>query len=142
MIYGYTTGVYDMFHIGHLHLLERARAACDQLIVGITTDELSANAKGKVPIVPFDERRRIVSAMRCVDFTVPQNNMDKMDAWRSLRFNRMFVGDDWRGTERWVKLEQEFSEVDVEIVYFPYTTTTSSTQLREALNMLHAEPTR
>ena len=136
---GYVPGVYDMFHIGHLRLLERAKAECDQLIVGITTDELAREAKGSAPIVPFAERRQIVSALRCVDLTVPQTSMDKRRAWESLRFDRMFVGDDWRGTERWNALEREFAELGVEIVYFPYTASTSSTRLRTTLDLLHGD---
>jgi glycerol-3-phosphate cytidylyltransferase len=141
MLIGYTTGVFDMFHIGHLTILERAKAECDQLIVGITTDELSLAEKGGQPIVPFYERRRIVSALRCVDLAVPQTSMDKRQAWESLRFDRMFVGDDWRGTPRWNALEREFAGLGVDIVYFPYTSSTSSTQLREALVALHGEQT-
>ena len=137
MIFGYTTGVFDMFHIGHLRVLERAKAQCDQLIVGITTDELSLSEKGKVPIVPFAERRQIVSAVRCVDLTVPQTSMDKRRAWESLRFDRMFVGNDWQGTDRWRTLEREFATLGVEIVYFPYTDSTSSTHLRTALESVH-----
>jgi len=139
MLFGYTTGVFDMFHIGHLRILEQAKAECDQLIVGITTDELSLSEKGGRPIVPFYERRQIVSALRCVDLTVPQTSMDKRQAWESLRFDRMFVGDDWRGTPRWNALEREFADLGVEIVYFPYTNSTSSTQLREALVALQGE---
>jgi glycerol-3-phosphate cytidylyltransferase len=139
MLFGYTTGVFDMFHIGHLKILERAKAECDQLIVGITTDELSLAEKGSRPIVPFYERRQIVSALRCVDLTVPQTSMDKRQAWESLRFDRMFVGDDWRGTPRWNALEGEFAELGVEIVYFPYTDSTSSTRLRDTLIALHGE---
>ena len=139
MLFGYTTGVFDMFHIGHLRILERAKAECDQLIVGITTDELSLAEKGGRPIVPFYERRQIVSALRCVDLTVPQTSMDKRRAWESLRFDRMFVGDDWRGTPRWNALEREFADLGVEIVYFPYTTSTSSTHLRDALVALHGD---
>ncbi len=137
MLIGYTTGVYDMLHIGHLRLLQRAKSECDQLIVGVTTDELSVEAKGKRPVVPFQERRQMVSALRCVDLTVPQTSMDKMSAWRSLGFHRMFVGDDWKGSDKWRELEREFGELDVDIVYFPYTKTTSSTQLREALWQVH-----
>lgn len=137
MVFGYTTGVFDMFHYGHLLLLERAKSECDQLIVGISTDELSWESKGKLPIVAFRERRQIVSALRCVDVTVPQSTMDKRQAWEALRFDRMFVGDDWKGTPRWNALEQEFAQLGVEIVYFPYTDSTSSTHLREALTKLH-----
>jgi len=137
MIFGYTTGVFDMFHIGHLRILERSKAACDQLIVGITTDELSMEEKGKCPIVPFAERRQIVSALRCVDLTVPQTSMDKYAAWQNLRFDRMFVGSDWKGTTRWNELERQFAAVGVDIVYFPYTDSTSSTELRMSLELLH-----
>lgn len=137
MIFGYTTGVFDMFHIGHLRLLERAKANCDRLIVGVTTDELSMEAKGKRPIVPFNERRQIVSALKCVDIVLPQTSMDKLEAWRNLRFDRMFVGDDWKGTPQWDALEAKFEPLGVEIVYFPYTQSTSSTALREALASLH-----
>lgn len=137
MIFGYTTGVFDMFHVGHLRLLERAKAECDRLIVGITTDELSMERKGKLPIVPFGERREIVSALRCVDITVPQVTMNKRLAWEALRFDKMFVGDDWRGTDAWNSLEAEFREIGVEIVYFPYTQSTSSSRLRTTLDGLH-----
>ncbi len=139
MIFGYTTGVFDMFHIGHLKILERAKDACDQLIVGITTDELSLEVKGKVPIVPFEERRQIVSALRTVDLTVPQTSMDKVAAWESLRFDRMFVGGDWKGSARWTALEVKFARLNVEIVYFPYTATTSSSQLRRVLDQVHGQ---
>ncbi|GAA2533743.1 adenylyltransferase/cytidyltransferase family protein [Mycolicibacterium diernhoferi] len=137
MIFGYTTGVFDMFHIGHLRVLERSKALCDQLIVGITTDELSRERKQKLPVVSFEERRQIVAALRCVDMTVPQTSMNKLLAWEALRFNKMFVGDDWRGTDVWNNLEVQFEPLGVEIVYLPYTQSTSSTKLRDALNGLH-----
>lgn len=129
---GYTTGVYDMFHIGHLNLLRRAKEQCDYLIVGVSTDEL-ATYKNKIPIIPFEERIEIVRAIRYVDMAVPQTTMNKMDAWNLYKFDAMFVGDDWKGTEKWNNLEKEFSKVNVEIVYFPYTKGTSSTILREKL---------
>lgn len=131
---GYTTGVYDLFHIGHLNLLKKARLECDYLIVGVTTDELSESRKGKRPIIPFMERMEIVEHIKFVDEVVPQTNMDKMEAWNNLRFNKMFVGDDWKGTEKWTKLESEFLAVGVEIVYFPYTKQTSSTKLRKVID--------
>lgn len=136
MIIGYTTGVYDMFHVGHLRLLERARLQCDRLIVGVTTDELSLSAKGKTPIIPFEERREIVAGLRCVDQVVAQSSMNKLDAWQQWGFDRMFVGDDWAGTARWENLEEEFSRLGVTIVFFPYTPQTSSTVLRSALEAL------
>lgn len=129
---GYTTGVYDMFHIGHLNLLKRAKEQCDYLIVGVSTDDL-ATYKNKIPIIPFEERIEIVRSIKYVDMAVPQTTMNKMDAWELYKFDAMFVGDDWKGTEKWNNLEKEFSKVNVEIVYFPYTKGTSSTILREKL---------
>lgn len=131
---GYTTGVYDLFHIGHVNLLRRARLECDYLIVGVTTDELCIEAKGKAPIIPFTERMSVVESVRYVDMVVPQVNYDKMEAWRNHKFNVMFVGDDWKGTPKWVALEQEFSALGVEIVYFPYSQQTSSTRIRAILD--------
>ncbi|REL27964.1 glycerol-3-phosphate cytidylyltransferase [Thalassotalea euphylliae] len=133
---GYTTGVFDMFHIGHLNVLKRASLECDYLIVGVTSDELSLQAKNKQPIIPFSERMEIVEAIKFVDEVVPQTSYDKMAAWNNLKFDMMFVGDDWKGTEKWLQIEQEFNKVGVEIMYFPYTTHTSSTILREALGDL------
>jgi glycerol-3-phosphate cytidylyltransferase len=130
---GYTTGVYDMFHVGHLNILRNARAQCDHLIVGVTTDEMSESRKGKRPVVPTAERMQIVESIRFVDQVVPQTSSDKMQAWRDHRFDVMFVGDDWKGTPTWDALEAEFATLGVEIVYFPYTTHTSSTMLRRAL---------
>jgi glycerol-3-phosphate cytidylyltransferase len=133
---GYTTGAYDLFHIGHLNLLKRAKLECDYLIVGVTTDELSFKAKGKNPIIPFQERLEIVEHIKFVDEVVPQVNMDKLEAWNNLKFDKMFVGDDWKNTEKWNTLEAEFREENVEIIYFPYTTHTSSTILRNILTKI------
>lgn len=130
---GYTTGVYDLFHIGHLNVLKRAKLECDYLIVGVTTDELSFSRKGKMPIIPFTERMEIVEHIKFVDEVVPQTSMDKMEAWNNLKFNMMFVGDDWKGSDKWNQMESDFAEVGVEIVYFPYTRHTSSTKLRKVL---------
>jgi glycerol-3-phosphate cytidylyltransferase len=138
-IIGYTTGVFDLFHIGHLNLLKRAKLECDYLIVGVTTDELSYSRKGKYPIIPFLERMEIVEHIKFVDEVVPQAHMDKMAAWRDLQFNKMFVGDDWKGSDSWNALENEFSDVGVEIVYFPYTRHTSSTKLRSVIDELLAQ---
>lgn len=129
---GYTTGVYDLFHIGHLNLLRRAKEQCDYLIVGVTVDELVAY-KHKKAVIPFEERCAIVEAIRYVDKVVPQVSMDKIQAWNEHHFDVMFVGDDWKGTDKWNAYEKEFQELGVEIVYFPYTKGTSSTLLNEAL---------
>ncbi|WP_346621717.1 adenylyltransferase/cytidyltransferase family protein [Blastococcus montanus] len=133
---GYTTGVYDMFHIGHLNILRRARMLCDHLVVGVTTDELSLAVKGKTPVIPFEERMEIVRAVQYVDEVVPQTTMDKLAAWEQLRFDAVFVGDDWKGTDKWNALERDFAQRGVRVHYFPYTTQTSSTLLRAALTRL------
>ena len=128
-----------MFHIGHLNLLRLAKLECDYLIVGVTTDELSEIRKGKRPIVPFLERMEIVEHIEFVNEVVPQVDMDKMKAWKHLKFDKMFVGDDWKGTEKWNILEKEFEDVGVKIVYFPYTKNTSSSKLKEALDIFIEE---
>jgi glycerol-3-phosphate cytidylyltransferase len=133
---GYTTGVFDLFHIGHLNILKRARLECDHLIVGISTDELSESAKNKKPFIPFQERMDLVEAVKYVDEVVPQTSYDKMEAWNNLKFDRMFVGDDWKGSDQWNTIEDEFAQVGVEIIYFPYTTHTSSTILRDILSKI------
>lgn len=130
---GYAAGVFDMFHVGHLNLLRRASEHCDQLVVGVTTDELCLARKGKSPIVPFAERLKIVESIRYVDAVIPQTTMDKMAAWEKIGFSRIFVGDDWQGTPTWAKYEADFAQVNVEVVYLPYTVQTSSTILRERL---------
>lgn len=121
MIIGYTTGVFDLFHIGHLNMLKNAKSMCDKLIVGVTVDEL-VSYKHKKAVIPFEERLEIVRNIECVDVAIPQRTMDKFDAWQKLKFDLMFVGDDWYGTEKWKKFEVEFSKVGVRIIYFPYTT--------------------
>ncbi|MBA6326403.1 adenylyltransferase/cytidyltransferase family protein [Colwellia sp. MB02u-6] len=130
---GYTTGVFDMFHIGHLNVLRRAKLECDYLIVGVTTDELSISGKNKVPVIPFMERMEIVESIKFVDEVVPQVNYDKHDAHKNIKFDIMFVGDDWKNTEKWNLIEKDFIKLGVDIYYFPYTSHTSSTLLRSVL---------
>ena len=129
---GYTTGVFDLFHIGHLNLLKNAKSLCDKLIVGVTTDELVAY-KNKKAVIPFNERMEIVSSIKYVDAVVPQESMDKMGMWKKLKFDVMFVGDDWYKSEKWKKYEDDFKAVNVKIVYFPYTKGTSSTLINDIL---------
>lgn len=129
---GYTAGVYDLFHVGHLNLLRKAKEQCDYLIVAVTTDELTSY-KNKKAVVPFEDRCEIVEAIKYVDRVVPQKDMNKMGAWEKYHFDAMFVGDDWKGTEKWNKLEEDFKKVGVDIVYFPYTKKVSSTILREQI---------
>ncbi|WP_107851292.1 adenylyltransferase/cytidyltransferase family protein [Oceanimonas marisflavi] len=133
---GYTTGVFDLFHIGHLNLLRRARLECDYLIVGVTTDELAFSRKNKKPIIPFHERLEIVENIKFVDEVLPQTSMDKMKAWKNIKFDKMFVGDDWKGSPTWKTIESDFKKVGVEIIYFPYTQHTSSTLLRDVLKKI------
>lgn len=127
-IIGYTSGVYDLFHIGHLNMLRNSRSLCDKLIVGVTTDEL-VSYKNKKAVIPFNERVEIIRNIRCVDTVVPQENMDKMKQWEKLKFDIIFVGDDWHGTKKWKKFEEDFTKVGVQIIYFPYTKGVSSTKL-------------
>jgi glycerol-3-phosphate cytidylyltransferase len=138
MIIGYTAGVYDLFHIGHLNLLRNARAMCDKLIVGVSTDELVAY-KLKKAVIPFSERMEIVRSIRYVDAVIPQENMDKFEMWKKLKYDIMFVGDDWYQAPQWQELEVQFTGVGVKIVYFPYTKGISSTLLNEALVKLRNE---
>ncbi|MBC8180087.1 adenylyltransferase/cytidyltransferase family protein [candidate division KSB1 bacterium] len=132
MIIGYTAGVFDLFHVGHIKILQRAKSMCDKLIVGVTTDEL-VSYKLKKAVIPFEERIEIVSNIKYVDIAVPQESMNKMDAWKRYKFDFMFVGDDWYDTEKWKDFERQFEEVGVKIIYFPYTKGTSSTLINEFL---------
>ena len=132
---GYTTGVFDMFHIGHLNILRRAKEQCEYLIVGVSTDELVQEYKKKTPVIPFEERCEIVQAIDCVDKVVAQENRDKFWAWKQLDFDVMFVGDDWKGKPLFMEVEAELKKVGVDVVYFPYTKDTSSTILREKLGV-------
>lgn len=135
MIIGYTTGVFDMFHIGHLNILRRAKELCDYLIVGVSTDELVEHDKHKRPIVPFEERCEIVKAIKYVDEVVPQYDKNKLGAYLKMdkKFNRMFVGSDWHGTPAWKQFEKDFEPYGVEIIYLPHTDGISSSILRDKL---------
>lgn len=130
-IIGYTTGVFDMFHIGHLNILQKAKSMCDYLIVGVSTDELVQRDKNKTPVIPFAERAEIVKSICYVDQVVPQVDKNKKAAWEQLHFDKMFIGSDWQGTPQWREFEKEFAPLGVEIVYLPHTDGISSTQLTE-----------
>ena len=132
LIIGYTTGVYDLFHIGHLNLLKNAKGMCDKLVVGVTVDELVAY-KGKQAMIPFEDRIEIVRSCKYVDAAVPQYDMDKLTACKKLGAKFLFVGDDWYGTEKWIQYEEEFAKEGIKIVYFPYTKGTSSTLINDVL---------
>ena len=126
---GYTSGVYDMFHIGHLNILKNSKNQCDFLVVGVSTDELVKEYKGKTPVIPYAERALIVEAIKYVDKVVPQKNMDKLSAVKIDGAEVVFVGDDWKGTDKWKSIEKVLCENGVDVVYLPHTEGVSSTLL-------------
>jgi glycerol-3-phosphate cytidylyltransferase len=132
-IIGYTTGVFDMFHIGHLNILKRAKEQCDYLIVGVSTDEVVEEYKKKTPIIKFEERIAIVEAIKYVDEVVPQTTMDKMEAWKQLKFDVMFHGSDWKGSDMYNHIIEKFNNVGVKVIFLPHTEGVSSTLLTEVL---------
>ena len=138
-IIGFTTGVYDMFHIGHLHLLKKAKNRCDYLIVGISTDELVESYKNKTPIIPFEHRLEIVSALKFVDEVIAVTHRDKYQAFLDVGYDVLFVGDDWQGSEIFNTLEKELKEHNAKVEYFPYTKKVSSTQFRTILQDIYDE---
>lgn len=135
---GYAAGAFDLFHIGHLNILKHAKSECDYLIAGVVSDEMLRLTKGIDPVIPLAERLEIVGSIDFVDEAIAETVPDKLDTWRKLQFDVFFKGDDWRGTEKGMRLEREFAAVGVEVVYFPYTMTTSSTVLRRAIESLAA----
>lgn len=134
MVIGYTAGVFDMFHIGHLNILKRAKEQCDYLIVGVTTDELCYSRKQKYPVICEKDRMEIVHSIRFVDKVVPQITMDKLAVVKKYGVNVVFVGSDWRGTEVWNQYEKDFSKVGCSVVYLEHTDGISSSILRDRLN--------
>lgn len=139
MLIGYTAGVYDLFHIGHLNLLKNAKAMCDKLVVGVTTDDL-VSYKGKKAMIPFEDRIEIIRSIKYVDAAVPQSDMDKLTMCKKLGAQILFVGDDWYGTEKWKKYEEEFKQAGIQIVYFPYTKGVSSTLITKTLETVRDNP--
>jgi glycerol-3-phosphate cytidylyltransferase len=132
MILGYTTGVFDLFHVGHVNLLRNAKGMCDKLIVGVTTDEL-VSYKNKKSVISFEERMEVVRSCRYVDAVIPQEDMDKFVQWQKIKFDVMFVGDDWFKSEKWQAIDQQFKKEGVRVVYFPYSKGTSSTLINNVL---------
>ena len=130
---GYVQGSFDMFHIGHLNILKNAKSICDYLIVGVNSDELMKSFKHKTPIIPEDERLEIIEAIRYVDEAHIVTNRDKLEALDKFHYQALIMGDDWKGTDFYKKVEQQLKEKNAEVVYFPYTKTTSSTLLRDAI---------
>ena len=136
---GYTTGVFDLFHIGHLNILRRAKDMCDFLIVGVSTDELVWKYKNKKPVIPYVERVAIVEAIKYVNKAVPQVNRDKIAAFEQYKFDAMFVGDDWKGDKLFIEVEQELNKHGSNIVYLPYTNNVSSTLLNQVLEKINGD---
>ena len=135
---GYAPGAYYLFHIGHLNLLRRAKEHCDYLIAGVVADDVLIRHKGLMPVVPLAERVEIVRNVRFVDAAIPALTNDKVEIWKDLRFNVLFKGNDWQGTEKGNKLERAFAALDVEVIYFPYTLSTSSSAFRQTLQNIDA----
>jgi len=133
MITGYTTGVFDLFHIGHLNLLMNAKKRCDKLIVGVSTDELVFSYKHRSPIIPCDQRIAIIRALKCVDNALLITSRDKYEAWTYAKFDILFVGDDWKGTTVWNKWEQQLSKVGAKVIYLPYTKEQSTTKILDSI---------
>lgn len=134
MVIGYTSGVFDLFHIGHLNILRNSKSMCDHLIVGVSTDDLVVKYKKKNPIIPMLERIEILRHIIYVDTVIVQEDMDKMKMWRRLKFNILFVGDDWFDTLKWQEYEKDFNKVGVRVIYFPYYRGTSSTKINQILD--------
>ncbi|MDC7120061.1 adenylyltransferase/cytidyltransferase family protein [Cellulomonas fimi] len=132
-IVGYAPGAYDLFHVGHLNILRHAKRRCDYLIAGVVADEVLELTKGRRPIIPLAERMEILRHISYVDEVVAEVQPDKVETWRSVGFDVIFKGDDWRGTPKGDRLERDFAAVGVDVIYFPYTVHTSSTALRRAL---------
>jgi glycerol-3-phosphate cytidylyltransferase len=130
---GYASGVFDMFHIGHLNILKRARAQCDFLVAGVVSDQVVIDAKGKEPVISLAERMQIVRGVKYVDSVIVDNATSKLDVWERVHFEVIFKGDDWRGTDKGLDLEAELATVGARVVYFPYTADTSSTTRRQEI---------
>ncbi len=131
---GYTTGIFDLFHIGHLNLINNAAAQCERLIVGVSTDELTWKLKHKAPIIPFEERIEIVRNIKSVHSAIAEEIDDKLDMWNTLKFDAIFKGDDWQNTPKWAVLKEEFRKRGVDLIFFPYTQSTSSTLINHIIS--------
>lgn len=134
IILGYTTGVFDLFHVGHVRLLKKAKSLCDKLIVGVSTDALVKKYKNKYPVISQKERKEVVKSNKYVDYVVSQNSLDKFISWKKLKYDLIFVGDDWYATKKWKDLDIKFTNKGVRIIYLPYTKGTSSTKINKILD--------
>tara|TARA_B110000503_G_scaffold105886_1_gene158030 strand:- start:1061 stop:1489 length:429 start_codon:yes stop_codon:yes gene_type:complete len=134
IIIGYTTGVFDLFHVGHVRILKKSKSLCDKLIVGVSSDNLVKKYKNKYPVISQKERMEVVKNNKHVNYVVSQNTLDKFISWKKLKYDIMFVGDDWYDTKKWQELDKKFKKVGVRIIYLPYTKGTSSTIINNILN--------
>ncbi len=134
LIIGYTSGVFDLFHVGHVRILKKAKSLCDKLIVGVSTDDLVRKYKKKKPIISQKERIEVVKSNKYVDYVISQNSLNKFHNWKKLKYDIMFVGDDWYATKKWKELDKEFKKLGVKIIYLPYTKGTSSTKINQILD--------
>lgn len=135
-IIGYTSGVYDLFHIGHLNILKKAKESCDHLIVGVATDEETHRLKNNYPVIPFEERIQIIEALKFVDEVYEESNSDKLVVWKDLKYDVLFKGDDWKNNPKFDAYKEEFDKLGVKIEFFPYTKGTSSTHLKRVLSQI------
>jgi len=135
-IIGYTTGVFDLFHHGHVNIFKRAKEECDHLIVGVSTDDLVKGYKDRLPLIPHEQRKEVVKACKYVDEVIDQKDMNKFGSWEVIKFDKMFVGDDWKGTEKWNKIEKQLKRVGAKVVYIPYTEGVSSTKIKEIIGTI------
>jgi glycerol-3-phosphate cytidylyltransferase len=133
MIIGFTQGTFDMFHIGHLNLIRHAKEQCDYLIVGVNADKLVEEYKHKTPVVCQENRMAIVGEMRHVDEVVLTETLDKKEAWNKYHFDKIFIGDDWKGNPRWEETGREMKELGAELVWLPHTKDVSSTLIRQKI---------
>ncbi len=135
LIIGYTTGVFDLFHIGHLNILKKCKNLCDKLIVGVSKDNLVRKYKKKYPVIKETERLKIVESIKYVDHVIYQSSLDKFVNFKKYKFDIMFVGDDWYNTKKWKELDKKFKLLNVKIIYLPYTKSTSSTKINNILKL-------
>ena len=141
-IIGYTDGVYDLFHVGHLNLIKEAKKQCDYLIVGVHSDSIVFEYKHKHTVISDEDRVQIISAIKYVDQAVLNHTRDKIELWKKYHFDIVFIGDDWKGTERWNKIEEELNKIGVKVVYIPYTKRISTTMIKDGIKKKWAKATK
>ena len=130
---GYTTGIFDVFHVGHLNIIRKSKLHCDKLIVGVSTPKV-VKEKNKITLNSFRDRKKIINSLIYVDKTIAQTSIDKIKEYKKVKFDILFVGDDWKNTPQWNRYEKELKKYNVEVKYFKYTANISSTKLRKFVN--------